>query len=87
MEILKWIIVFLVIIFSVLLFYFSLKSKKFFSTVLVNALSGIFAIIIINLTEKYIGCHIPINPYTVSFSALFGIPAVVVLLIINLLFI
>ncbi len=87
MEILKWCLISVIFIFEIILLIFACKTKKPILAVFLNSLSGIISIIIINLTEKYTGCHIPINPYSVGFTALYGIPAATGLLVVKFLFI
>lgn len=51
------------------------KSRKPFTTLLINALSGILAIVVINITKNYSGVSIPLNWFTVLGGAAFGIPS------------
>jgi len=79
-----------IIIFSIsilLIMIFAIKSKKFFKTLFLGALSGIGTVIIINLTSKYSGIYIPVNEFSVMASGVFGIPGVCGLLILNIIFI
>lgn len=69
-----------------LLFYIILAfcCKKPIKTVFLIALSGIAAMILINLTGGYTGVKIPVNSYTVGLSAGGGIIGVAGFLILNL---
>ena len=69
-----------------LLFYIILAfcCKKPIKTVFLIALSGIAAMILINLTGGYTGVKIPVNAYTVGLSAGAGIIGVAGFLILNL---
>lgn len=87
MEILKWGLIAVIFVFEVALLVFSFKSRHPFRTLFLNALLGIGAIVIINLTEKYTHCHIPVNLFSVGFSSLFGLPSVAGLLLVKFLFI
>ena len=86
MEFLKIFILSLLGLTALILFVMALYSKSFFKTVFLNLLSGIGILLIINLTTKFTGVHIPINYYTVSFSGVLGLPAVLGILIINFIF-
>ncbi len=69
-----------------LLFYIILAfcCKKPIKTIFLIALSGIAAMILINLTQRYTGVKIPVNAYTVGLSAGGGIIGTVGFLILNL---
>lgn len=62
----------------------ALYSGKAVKRLLINALAGIGAMLIINLTKKYTGVNIPINAYSVVGATVFSVPAVIGLLILNL---
>ena len=87
MEILKYALICLLTITELVFLVLAIKSRKPLTVIFGNALLGIGAIIIINLTAKYSGCYIPVNLYSVSGAALLGLPAVAGLLIMNFLFI
>lgn len=59
-----------------LLLILHIKSKKTIKSILLNAILGFAAIVVINLTQKFTGVHIPLNWYTVGGSGVFGLPAV-----------
>lgn len=86
MDFLKWSAIILIFFFYSLVIFFAIKSKKPLLMLVFNALSGIFAMVIINLTAKYTGCHIPVNYYTVGISSVLGMPGVASLLTIKFLF-
>lgn len=67
-------------------FFYSLKSKNILKIFLFNSLLGIFALISLNLTQKYTGIYIPYNWYTVAGSGLYGIPGVCGLLFLKIIF-
>lgn len=64
----------------------AVKSGKPFKNLAVSAVCGIIGLAAVDLTVKFTGIHIPINPYTVSSSALFGLPAVCGLVLLQLIF-
>ncbi len=72
---------------TLVILFFALKSHKFFKTLLFNAFLGLCVLAIIDLTAKYSGLYIPLNPYSVISSGVFGIPAVSLFLAIQALII
>lgn len=63
---------------------FCIGSKKPFKYLLLNFLSGVIALAVVNLTSGLTGVHIPVNPYSAGAGAVFGIPAVFGFLILRL---
>ena len=57
-----------------------------FNSLLFNAFIGIAVMAVIDLTAKFTGVYIPVNQYTVTGSAVFGIPAVCGFLILPIIF-
>ena len=86
MEILKYGGIAVIAVGAVALLIFAAKTKRFFKTLLLNAFLGIAVMAIIDLTAKFTGVHIPVNQYTVACSAVFGIPAVCLFLILPIIF-
>ena len=68
-------------------FVFAIKSKHFFKTIFLNAFFGLSVLAIINLTSKYSGIYIPINPISVFCASNFSISGICGLLILNLVFV
>lgn len=68
-----------------IIFMIALFSKKLIRTLLLNAALAIAALIVINLTAAFTGVHIPINQWTVGSGAVFGLPAVIGILIYGIL--
>lgn len=60
--------------------------KKPIKTLLLFTLSGILALAMVNLTSKFTGVSLPVNPYTVGVSAAGGIAGTAALLIIKIIF-
>ena len=69
--------------FAAVVLFFGIKSHKFLKTLLFNAFLGLCTLAIIDLTAKFTGMFIPINPYTVTGSAVFGLPAVAFFLVLQ----
>ncbi len=72
---------------ALVLLIFAAKTGKPFKSLLLNAFIGIAAMAVIDLTAKFTGVHIPVNWWTVTGSAVFGIPAVCGFLILPIIFI
>ena len=68
-------------VFALVLLFLHIKSRRLLRSVAINALIGIAAVIAVNLTARFSGVHIPINVYTLPFSAVFGLPAVCTIII------
>ncbi len=67
------------------LFIFHIKSHKFLKSVFLNALLGFAAVILINITQKFTGVFVPINPWTVGGSGIFGLPCVCAIILAQIL--
>lgn len=87
MEILKYSAIVLLSVSGLIMFVFAVKSKKFFKTVFFNAFMGLILLSIIDLTAKFTGVYIPVNEYTVTGSAVYGIPALLMFLALKFVFI
>ena len=71
-------------VFAHALLVFHIRSRRPLRSILLNAALGIGALIAINVTSRFTGVHIPINWYSVGGSGIFGLPAVLTLLILQL---
>jgi len=67
--------------------FFAFLSRKPIKTLLLNAFLGIGALCILKLIENFSGIFIPINQYTVLLGGTMGLPSVVAILILRLIFI
>lgn len=63
-------------VFALILLFLHIKTLRPLKSFLKHALLGIAAVVLINLTSRFTGVHMPVNWYTVVGSAVFGIPAV-----------
>lgn len=86
MEFFKYGVIALAALCGLVLLILAFKSGKPLRTLLLNALLGISVLILINLTTRFTGVHIPINRWTAGFSAGFGIPAVGLFVMLPLIF-
>ena len=62
------------------------RTKRFFSCVILSALHGIGAIFAVNALGLVTGLHISLNGYTLAASAIGGTPAVIGMIITEILF-
>lgn len=71
-------------IFALVLLFLYIKSRRPIRSAAINALTGIAALTIVNLTARFSGVHIPVNIYTVPAAAVFGIPAVCTVIVLDM---
>ncbi len=63
-----------------------LRTKKFFSALILTALQGIIALFAADFAGSFFGVNLSINPQTIVLSGFGGIPAVIFLLVIDIFF-
>lgn len=76
--------VFLGILFSVytiIIFISYIKSKRFFTALILTAMQGVCALFAVNFIGKFIEVHIPVNYYTLELSSVGGVSGVILLLL------
>ena len=66
---------------AIIILAVSFKSKKFFKSVILTALSGLSGLFAVHVISWFTPLSLPVNLFTVSVSALSGIPGVIGLLI------
>lgn len=76
MQYLKYSVIGLLIITSLIILIFALLSKKPLKTLIINALLGLISLAVVDLVSRYTGVYICLNEWTVSASAVLGIPSV-----------
>ncbi len=86
MEILKYCAIALLSVAAIIIICLALKSGRPFKYIIINAVIGILSVVLVDVTSRFTGVHIPINEWTLSGSAVYGIPAVCGLLILQILF-
>lgn len=69
-----------------IIFISMLRTKRFFSALILTALQGITALVAANVIGSFIDLHLSLNPHTIILSAVGGTPAVIMLLIADTLF-
>ena len=70
-------------LFALAILFFAIKSHKLFKTLFFNAFLGLCILAIIDLTSRLTGLYIPVNWYSVGGTSVFGIPAVCLLFILQ----
>ena len=84
MTFLSYFILIVFIILAVLTLIFAFKSFKPFKFLCFNAFLGLTTLFILYLTRNHTGLIVSINQYTIIGSSFLGIPAVLILLILNI---
>ncbi len=84
---LKIILISAIVIYGFVYLVLAVKTKKPITTILIMGFCGMACLILINLTQKFTFICLPINLYTVGISGIFGLPGVVLLLVLNLIII
>lgn len=86
MNLIHYILIALAVISSILLLIFALLTKKFLKTIFLSALGGIVTLLILNFSSGITGFEIGINPSSVGVSAVLGLPGVIALVVIKMIF-
>lgn len=86
MQIFDYIFTGLSILAVLIILVYALKTKKFFKTILINAILGWTTLLILYAAFPITNFRIELTPYTVGASGIFGLPAVVAMAIVNMVF-
>lgn len=62
------------------------KSEKPVLFALKSAVTGISALLFVNITSNFTGCYIAVNYYTAFMATVLSLPGVISLLIVNIIF-
>ena len=65
---------------------FAFKTGKPLRALLLNALSGLAVLALVDITTRFTGVHIPVNQWTAGISAGLGVPAVCLFLVLPVMF-
>ncbi len=71
---------------ALILIVFFIKSRKPIKSLVLNAFSGIISLILINVTTSFTGIHIPVNWWSVTACAGLGLPGVIGLILLQIIF-
>lgn len=77
MEIIKWVLVAVGVLFALLFLIFARKTKSVLKTILLFAGSGLAVLFVLFFLKPYIGVQLSVNPFTVIVSAVLGVPGVI----------
>lgn len=77
MEIIKWVLVAVGVLFALLFLIFARKTKSVLKTMLLFAGSGLAVLLVLFFLKPYIGIQLSVNPFTVIVSAVLGVPGVI----------
>ena len=75
------------VVYLLLYLIYSARTGHFRKTIFRTALIGIVLLIALHFLGEYLGFTIPLNSYTISFSAVTGLPGVVLISLLNFIFI
>ena len=87
MEIFKISFIVLFVIYCVLMLVFSLLEKRPIYTIIKFMVLGVAVLVLINITSPLTKISLPVNLYTVLGSACMGVPGVITLLLLKIIFI
>lgn len=87
MDILKLVFIILFVIYGIFMLIFALLEKRPFYTLFMFMAFGVLVLLTLNLISPFTKIALPINPYTVAGSAVCGVPGVITLLLLKLIFI
>ena len=85
MQVLTVVLGIILIVYCLIYLFLLFKLKNPFKNLVINAIIGIVALLIIYFIRRVLGFFIPINQWTVLASAAGGLPAVCGILIIRIL--
>ncbi len=80
----KTLIIVVAVVYLVLYVLFAARSGQFKKSIVRTALAGVGILILLHLVGGYFGFMIPLNIYTVTFSALTGLPGVILISVMDL---
>ena len=86
MEFLKYSALVLIGVYGLAFLVVGIIGRKPIRFVLINVLSGVLALVVVNLTARFTGVHIAVNEWTVGAGSAFGVSGVCGLLILKLIF-
>ena len=69
------------IVCAVLIFAYYVKSGHFFKSFFKGTILGVICLVAVVFGGKYININLPLNVFTLSYSAILGLPAVVLMVI------
>lgn len=86
MEIIKWILISVSVLFLLLFLIFAKKTKSVGKTLLLFTASGVATLLLLLILKPYLGLQLSVNPFTVIISAALGVPGIIALIVIPMFF-
>lgn len=87
METLKTVLIAFAAVYAIAFLFFAFKSGKPIKTILFSALLGLGVFVLLNLTGGYTGVSLGVNPWSVLCASVAGVPGVVLMVVMRLLWI
>lgn len=84
MEILKTIFILLAAVYAITFLFFAFKSKKPLRTIVLSAALGIAVFVLLNLASGYTGIKLGVNPWSIICAACAGVPGVVLMVVMRM---
>ena len=63
-----------------------LRTKRFLLSAVLSVLGGVGALFAVNLVGSFITVHIPVNAFSLCVSSLGGVPGVILMLLVQVIF-
>lgn len=86
MEVIKWILIGVGVLFLMLYLIFARKTKSIFKTLVLFAGSGLTLLLVLYFLKPYIGIQLSVNVFTVIISSVLGAPGVIGLIMVPIFF-
>ncbi len=77
MEVIKWILIGVGVLFLLLFLIFARKTKSVLKTLFLFAGSGLAVLFVLYFLKPYLGIHLSVNVFTVIVSSALGAPGVI----------
>ncbi len=86
METVNGVFIALSVIYVIVLFCIAFLGKKSFRYIAINAIIGLAILFALSLLSNITGFTVPINAYSLTISGLCGVPGIIMLLLLNIIF-
>lgn len=63
--------------------YFAINSKNFKKSILQSVLFGLISLVVLHVIGGHLGFKVPLNIYTLVFSAITGLPGILLILLLG----
>ena len=86
MEIIKWTLITVSVLFLLLFLIFAKRTKSVGKTLLLFTVSGVATLLLLSVLKPYLGLQLSVNPFTVITSAALGVPGIIALIVVPMFF-